>query len=799
MDSDKLTVACASLTGPVWAGVYVMRVRVRAEGGGSEYVVPPGVVARWDRDAGLVEVPLGGPCPPGFVADAGRDAWVLRLPGRALVEGFVARARAVLDGAAVEVVEVWGERARVRRAPCDEADGGGADAGDGGGGADPCGGDGGGAWVDLGSLRDVVVSLPHTVMGWARDSWMIGPLRYADRDFVGYTVPELMFPVGFDAMGSPERAGGLPLEVWDSPWAAPVPCTSQWYIVLDGRLYPRGSAGMHYMATGKSAYDVVLNEWSPRPVGLPMRPYGRGLVSEPLAVGRSEGEINVGTVRARWRGQDVEVTRVVYSRAYLKTVVVRGRGRLTSWVGPVRLDELEDVRFEVLVRRRPGAGAWSFLRVWGLAEDAEGKVEGRLERGVWQSWPRAGGVAPLSWSGPAMPLYPLRRGSLSGWEERFGGLAPSLTGPVWAGTYATMVRRMDEAHNWVDLLPAGVVARWDVEGDPEHVSVPGSVPCPEGFVADPDRGVWVMEVPADAGVSGFEAVSWAVLEESPVEVVEVRGERARVRGCGDAGEGRWVGLGALRQVVVERTAVLCKERDSLEVRRDPVSSGYPSRLVFPVGFDAWACPQRSGGVDARRWPSLPFGPVPASGQSLVVVAGAPYPGEQDVPFWFEWHKYAYQVCIDAWWPVPAELGLWQGGEYQRSRDILTDECEGLLWVGRVRAWWRGREVEVVRVAYAYAYVAPWVDEVDGEESVRGGSGDSDGGSVGFDELIGPVRLDELDDVRFPVSISRHSEAGLWHFLEMWGLPADECRYRVEAHMEHGAWPAWPRAVDAEQA
>jgi len=255
----------------------------------------------------------------------------------------------------------------------------------------------------------------------------------------------------------------------------------------------------------------------------------------------------------------------------------------------------------------------------------------------------------------------------------------------------------------------------------------------------------------------------------------------------------------LRQVVVERTAVLCKERDSSEVRRDPVSSGYPSRLVFPVGFDAWACPQRSGGVDARRWPSLSFGPVPASGQSLVVVAGAPYPGEQDVPFWFEWHRYAYQVCIDAWWPVPAELGLWQGGEYQRSRDILTDECEGLLWVGRVRAWWRGREVEVVRVAYAYAYVAPWVDEVDGEESVRGGSGDSDGGSVGFDELIGPVRLDELDDVRFPVSISRHSEAGLWHFLEMWGLPADECRYRVEAHMDHGAWPAWPRAVDAEQA
>lgn len=798
MDSDKLTVACASLTGPVWAGVYVMRVRVRAVGGGFEYVVPPGVVARWDREAGLVEVPLGGPCPPGFVADAGRDAWVLRLPGRALVEGFVARARAVLDGAAVEVVEVWGERARVRRAPCDEADGGGAGTGDGGGGADPCGGDGGGAWVDLGSLRDVVVSLPHTVRGWARDSWTSGPLHYADRDFVGYTVPELMFPVGFDAMGSPERAGGLPLEVWDSPWAAPVPFTKQMFVVIDGRLFPGSSsdAYYHYTLGKEEAMQVVLNKWSPRPVGLPMHSHGGNLVSEPLAVGRTEGYVRVRTVRARWRGRDVEVLYVAYSTAYIYT---------KWWIGPVRLDELEDVRFEVLVRRRPGAGAWSFLRVWGLAEDVEGKVEGRLERGVWQSWPRAGGVAPLSWSGPAMPLYPLRRGSLSGWEERFGGLAPSLTGPVWAGTYATMVRRMDEAHNWVDLLPAGVVARWDVEGDPEHVSVPGTVPCPEGFVADPDRGVWVMEVPADAGASGFEAVSWAVLEESPVEVVEVRGERARVRGCGDAGEGRWVGLGALRQVVVERTAVLqgswpiVGDSDSLEVRRDPVSSGYPSRLVFPVGFDAWACPQRSGGVDARRWPSLSFGPVPASGQSLVIVAGAPYPGEQDVPFWFEWHRYAYQVCIDAWWPVPAELGLWQGGEYQRSRDILTDECEGLLWVGRVRAWWRGREVEVVRVAYAYAYVAPWVDEVDGEESVRGGSGDSDGGSVGFDELIGPVRLDELDDVRFPVSISRHPEAGLWHFLEMWGLPADECRYRVEAHMEHGAWPAWPRAVDAEQA
>jgi len=775
MDSDKLTVACASLTGPVWAGVYVMRVRVHAVGGGFEYVVPPGVVARWDRDAGLVEVPLGGPCPPGFVADAGRDAWVLRLPGRALVEGFVARARAVLDGAAVEVVEVWGERARVCRAPCDEADGG-------------------GAWVDLGALRDVVVRQTYRLVGCACNPRMTDQVEEARIRSNRRPVPELMFPVGFDAMGSPERAGGLPLEVWDSPWAAPVPCTSQWYIVLDGRLYPRGSAGMHYMATGKSAYDVVLNEWSPRPVGLPMRPYGRGLVSEPLAAGRSEGEINVGTVRARWRGQDVEVTRVVYSRAYLKTVVVRGRGRLTSWVGPVRLDELEDVRFEAEVRRRPGAGAWSFLRVWGLAEDAEGEVEGRLERGVWQSWPRAGGVAPLSWCGPVMPLYPLRRGSLSGWEKRFGGLAPSLTGPVWAGTYATRVRR----HDWVDLLPAGVVARWDVEGDPEHVSVPGSVPCPEGFVADPDRGVWVMEVPADAGVSGFEAVSWAVLEESPVEVVEVRGERARVRGCGDAGEGRWVGLGALRQVVVERTAVLCKERDSLEVRRDPVSSGYPSRLVFPVGFDAWACPQRSGGVDARRWPSPLCGPVPASGQYLVY-AGVPYPLVDSPGTRYDWGEPGFHIEVDSWCRAPAELGLRQLHGDLVSRDLFVDECEGLLWVGRVRAWWRGREVEVVRVAYAYAYVAPWVDEVDGEESVRGGSGDSDGGSVGFDELIGPVRLDELDDVRFPVSISRHSEAGLWHFLEMWGLPADECRYRVEAHMEHGAWPAWPRVVDAEQA
>ena len=752
-----------------------MRVRVHAVGGGFEYVVPPGVVARWDRDAGLVEVPLGGPCPPGFVADAGRDAWVLRLPGRALVEGFVARARAVLDGAAVEVVEVWGERARVRRAPCDEADGG-------------------GAWVDLGALRDVVVRQTYRLVGCACNPRMTDQVEEARIRSNRRPVPELMFPVGFDAMGSPERAGGLPLEVWDSPWAAPVPCTSQWYIVLDGRLYPRGSAGMHYMATGKSAYDVVLNEWSPRPVGLPMRPYGRGLVSEPLAAGRSEGEINVGTVRARWRGQDVEVTRVVYSRAYLKTVVVRGRGRLTSWVGPVRLDELEDVRFEAEVRRRPGAGAWSFLRVWGLAEDAEGEVEGRLECGVWQSWPRAGGVAPLSWSGPVMPLYPLRRGSLSGWEERFGGLAPSLTGPVWAGTYATRVRR----HDWVDLLPAGVVARWDVEGDPEHVSVPGSVPCPEGFVADPDRGVWVMEVPADAGVSGFEAVSWAVLEESPVEVVEVRGERARVRGCGDAGEGRWVGLGALRQVVVERTAVLCKERDSLEVRRDPVSSGYPSRLVFPVGFDAWACPQRSGGVDARRWPSPLCGPVPASGQYLVY-AGVPYPLVDSPGTRYDWGEPGFHIEVDSWCRAPAELGLRQLHGDLVSRDLFVDECEGLLWVGRVRAWWRGREVEVVRVAYAYAYVAPWVDEVDGEESVRGGSGDSDGGSVGFDELIGPVRLDELDDVRFPVSISRHPEAGLWHFLEMWGLPADECRYRVEAHMDHGAWPAWPRVVDAEQA
>jgi len=65
------------------------------------------------------------------------------------------------------------------------------------------------------------------------------------------------------------------------------------------------------------------------------------------------------------------------------------------------------------------------------------------------------------------------------------------------------------------------------------------------------------------------------------------------------------------------------------------------------------------------------------------------------------------------------------------------------------------------------------------------------GLAELDALEGPVRLDELEHVRFSVSVkTRHRDGGPWRFLEAWGLNP-YLRTWAAVHIERGAWQAWP--------
>ena len=70
------------------------------------------------------------------------------------------------------------------------------------------------------------------------------------------------------------------------------------------------------------------------------------------------------------------------------------------------------------------------------------------------------------------------------------------------------------------------------------------------------------------------------------------------------------------------------------------------------------------------------------------------------------------------------------------------------------------------------------------------------GLAELDSMEGPIRLDELQHVRFSVSVkTRHRDGGPWRFLEAWGLNP-YLRTWAAVHVERGAWQSWPMPAGA---
>lgn len=377
----------------------------------------------------------------------------------------------------------------------------------------------------------------------------------------------------------------------------------------------------------------------------------------------------------------------------------------------------------------------------------------------------------------------------------------SLTGPVWAGRYARRASVWTGSKT-VHYLPEGVVALWEETGSGGRLWLPGHLPGPETFSRDPASGDWVLVLEPEMTVEGFEARASGLVGGVGVEVLRVWGERALVREAGSPGVGEWVGLGDLSRVVVDQGG-----RRALRIGRDvsdpskPAPFGRPYypwtvwRRVFPAGFDAWSSPGRAGGVGAGAWPSSWQGPVPASGTWLLVFGGVPYPCEGTSPRepYYPTGEDAYYVDLDGWAPLSdGPVGLRSIGSRVVSQEVAmsVEGVDGMLVVSEVSASYRGRRVEVRYVAYAYAYVVDW----DSRDSLPFRRRMRDMSEL--DVLEGPVRLDELEDIRFKVSVSeRCADSGYWDFLEVWGLDGDLGRdgggVRVQARMERGAWQAWP--------
>lgn len=367
------------------------------------------------------------------------------------------------------------------------------------------------------------------------------------------------------------------------------------------------------------------------------------------------------------------------------------------------------------------------------------------------------------------------------------GAYASLTGPVWAGDYVFSVSDITGGSRFLrELLPVGVVVRLVLDDGRGMFVVPDQVACPPGFVGDGVRGAWVLGAPEEALVDGFRACASAVVNGVGVEVLEVWGERARVRETGRDDSGQWVGLGELGRVVVDQTALLSwKFRGGRTEGSSSLLKSRRFRRVFPVGFDAWSSPERVGGVGVEVWPSHWASPVPASGSSFMVVGGVPYPEASVMDRDARYDGPASMVCLDAWYQVPVGVGVRGAWQYALlGPHVLNRDADGFVGVSCVRAMWGGRAVEVVYVAYSYAYVVA----LERPEAWRPRKS-----LWSLDELEvmeGPVRLDELEDVRFDVYVRRHPEAGSWSFLNVWGLPGD-LEGSAEARLERGCWPAWP--------
>jgi len=186
------------------------------------------------------------------------------------------------------------------------------------------------------------------------------------------------------------------------------------------------------------------------------------------------------------------------------------------------------------------------------------------------------------------------------------------------------------------------------------------------------------------------------------------------------------------------------------------------------------------------WTPSYVGPVPASGQTFAVLGGMPFKAQE---FHDRDHVYPEPVTLlkaDPYYPCPQGFGIDRNySKWWMTDPIATSQLDGTFSVARVRAVWRGRHVEVRHVAYAYAYVRELETIPERPRPAR------QPGLSELDALEGPIRLDELEHVRFSVSVkTRHRDGGPWRFLEAWGLNP-YLRTWAAVHIERGAWQSWP--------
>lgn len=399
-----------------------------------------------------------------------------------------------------------------------------------------------------------------------------------------------------------------------------------------------------------------------------------------------------------------------------------------------------------------------------------------------------------------------------------GAAASALSGPVWVGDYArtATVADVDPRHPR-PLMPEGTVARWDTSSSQWTTSghswgseydryalpagatwtllAPQNVPCPAGFTARPDRAAWGVTLPRDAVVDGFRATSRALLDGVEVRLLDVWGNAARVSTDERDSVGDWVELTRLTRVIVEQTRALTGQRGELTAAIPDRFMDW--RLVLPRGFNGSAGNDVVALSMAPRtgWTPSFVGPVPASGQSFAVHDGVPFKASE---FHDRDHVHPEPVTVlkaDPFYPCPYGFGIDQNySKWWMTEPIPTSRLDGTFSVGRVSAVWRGRDVEICHVAYAYAYVR------DLEEEPRPNHRPTrQPGLAELDAMEGPVRLDELENIKFTVSVrNRRPDSPPWPFLEVWGLDPHLDAW-APVHLERGAWQPWPTRTVATTA
>ena len=350
---------------PPWVGRYAWKARpgrgCRCE------LVPAGVWARWlEARPGVHELVL-----PGGAGAQGRGRGPgLSLPDEVVAFGVDVGAGALWRGRWVDVVDVDGDAVLV---VCD----------------------GGSRLVGRDELERVTMD--------AYRVWVSGDGRLASEGPGSGRERRLAWRA---VLPSADRAccdglaGAWPLGRWPSPFVGPVPASGEWYAVVGATPF-LGTSVTDRDGWREGPLQVVMTEgWAPWPAGIKG---GASYFSASWSTGvldqeDVDGVFHVDRVTASWRGRRVEVGYVAYAYAYVvehsNRVNARSRVRVhderpfAQLEGPVRLDELYDISFDVFVRwRSPGSPSWPFLEVWGLEPELTSWATARMERGGWPAWP----------------------------------------------------------------------------------------------------------------------------------------------------------------------------------------------------------------------------------------------------------------------------------------------------------------------------------------------------------------------------------------------------------------------------